>query len=349
MGSFFSRIRVPVKRGGAEHYLLLTLLSFAASVVLIRLYLEVTGYPRLAYGPLYIAHVLWGGLLLYVASLLPLVLANRAVYTLGAILSGVGAGLFVDEVGKFITRTNDYFHPAAVPIIYAFFLLTVLLYLRVRRPPSQDPRAELYRALDGITEVLDHDLEPRERHDLEAGLKRVAAQLEQPELARLANALLTFLSSESLALALARPRFWDRWGRRAVALEHRHLGRGRFRLLLMAGVAGLGFPAVLSLVSAIAPESVPWWSSLGGDPSAPWLRLALTAAAAAPMAVAFFWLLLRRDRLGIAFAYFGLVFYLTVVNLMLFYLDQLQAISGAFVQFILLLLVLHYRRRYLGG
>lgn len=126
------RVRKPVQRGGAQRYLLVTLLSFAVSVAGTRLLLELTGYPQLSRGELHIAHVLWGGLLLFASSLLMLILANRWVYLLGAVLAGLGVGLFVDEVGKFITQTNDYFYPAAAPIIYAFFLLTVLLYLQIR-------------------------------------------------------------------------------------------------------------------------------------------------------------------------------------------------------------------------
>ena len=89
-------------------------------------------------------------------------MANRWVYTLDAVLAGAGVGLFIDEVGKFVTQNNNYFTPWAAPIIYAFFLLTVILYLQVSRPPLRGPRAELYRAFDSLEEVLEHDLDRQE-------------------------------------------------------------------------------------------------------------------------------------------------------------------------------------------
>jgi len=78
-----------------------------------------------------------------VASLLPLILVGRLVHQFAAALSGAGIGLFTDEVGKFITTRNDYFYPAAAPIIYATLLLSVLLFVRLRATRSQDRRHEL--------------------------------------------------------------------------------------------------------------------------------------------------------------------------------------------------------------
>ena len=112
--------RTPVKREKAERYMLLSVVSFAATVVVVRLFLQLTGYPQVGSSELHLAHLLWGGLALFIAALLPLILANRWAYTAGALLSGIGVGLFIDEVGKFITQNNDYFYPPAAPIIYGF-------------------------------------------------------------------------------------------------------------------------------------------------------------------------------------------------------------------------------------
>jgi hypothetical protein len=148
----------PVRRETAERYVLLTLLSFAASVSLTRLGLSLTGYPQLGGGELHIAHVLWGGLLLFAAALLPLVLANRWVFTAGSVLAGVGVGLFIDEVGKFITQRNDYFFRRRA-IVYTFFLLTILLLST--SAPDDSPHAELHRcALGDIREMLEEPITP---------------------------------------------------------------------------------------------------------------------------------------------------------------------------------------------
>src|SRR3990172_1840419 len=152
-------IRRPVKRAGAEDYMRSVLLSFAASVIITRLYLGITSYPQIGGGGVHIAHVLFGGLLLFFAAIGPLILSNRWVYPISAFLTGIGTGLFIDELGKFITQNNDYFYPPAMPIIYAFFLFGVLLYTRLKFPQSTDPRYNLFQSLDALEEIIDYDLD----------------------------------------------------------------------------------------------------------------------------------------------------------------------------------------------
>jgi hypothetical protein len=356
-----SRIRKPVKRSGAERYLRLTLLSFAVSVVLTRLFLALTGYPQVGGGSLHIAHVLWGGLLLFVASILPLILSNRWAYTLDAALAGVGVGLFIDEVGKFITQTNDYFYPAAAPIIYAFFLLIVLVYLQVRRAPRQDARTELYHALDGLSEVLDHDLDADEQAGLEKRLERVAESAADPELARLAAALLDFVRSETTRITLPVPGWQAHMQRRLLAAERRWVSERRLRSLLVVLLTLLGLWALTDLVlfaaaaihagnvtraldvlvltgRVIDVQSLSWFL----------VRTALDALVGLLFLVGAALLGTGRERQGVTFATYGLLLALTTVDLLIFYLDQFTAVLGALAQLGALLGVVYYRRRYVA-
>jgi len=359
MSRWVSRIRRPVRREGVELYLLLMLLSFGGSVALTRLLLELTGYPQLGSGGIHIAHVLWGGLLLYLAALLPLILANRWVYVLGAVLGGVGVGLFIDEVGKFITQTNDYFEPLAAPIIYAFFLLSVLLYFRVSRPVARDPRAELYQVLEAMEEVLDHDLDAQERQELEQRLTRVSQDDRHPAFSRLAGELLEFLRSDQLRLASQTPGRLQRWLQRLSRFEERWLTRPRLRAGLAGGLAALGaywsaHAAGLLLGGGSAArlgEKLSELVALGRLPSERGLdlfslQLALEGAVGGLVLLGAVLLLAGNEPWGLALSYFGLLLTLAGVNLLTFYFEQFSTIMAASVQLLLLLGVSYYRRRF---
>jgi len=93
-----------------------------ATVVFTRGFLAATGYPQVGGSKLHIAHVLWGGLLLLAALLTTLGFLSPAAKPLAAIVGGVGFGLFIDEVGKFVTKDVNYFYRPAIAIIYVCFV-----------------------------------------------------------------------------------------------------------------------------------------------------------------------------------------------------------------------------------
>lgn len=366
MQSWFSRLRQPVEREGNEHYLRLMLLSFAASVSLTRLFLQLTGYPQLGSKTLHIAHLLWGGLLLFAAAFLMLTLANRWTYTVAALMTGAGIGLFIDEVGKFITQDNNYFYPPAAPIIYAFFLVVVLLYLEVRRRPNQDARAELYRAFDAFQEVLDRDLDEPERAALETRLRHVSATADHPELKHLAETLLDFLNSDA-PLVPHTPSLGERFSAWLRKMEAGWVTRRRLKGALVLGLVLLGGEALLALLVYIvlnpnpaAGDPLTWWfvarpaaelaeaGHLAGPDGMRWFaaQLALNAAVGLLLLIAASLLALRREARGLRLGYLGLLISLTVVDLMVFYLNQFSALWPTLFHFGVLLILLRYRWRY---
>lgn len=347
MNKLTSQVRKPVKRQRADDYLLITLLSFAASVASTRLFLDLANYPQLGGGELHIAHVLWGGLLLFVASLLPLILANRWVYPLGAALAGSGVGLFIDEVGKFITATNDYFYPAAAPIIYAFFLLVVLVYTRIRRDPPPDPRLELYHAMDALEEVLDHDLDAGEQRDLQKRLELITVQTNHPGEAQLALALLNYLNRQDIHLVVQLPNFWQRIQERLHIFEARYVTEKRMRALLIGGLSGLGLVSIIYIFQSISARFIPD-VQVSSTAARYWYfgRLFLELFVSFMLMTAAIQLLLGQIKRGLSYSYYSLLLSLSVVNLLVFYFSQFSTIIPAFVQFTLLLLVIYYRRHF---
>lgn len=237
-----------MRRRGAERYLQLNLLSFAASVTFTRFFLELTGYPQLGNNTLHIAHVLYGGILLYIGSLIPLVYANRWAYTWSSVISGVGVGLFIDEVGKFITQNNDYFFPAAAPIIYAFFLTSVLIYSRVTKETLLDTRTELYAVLESLEEAIDHDMDPEEHDELRERLKRLNEKAQNTDLGMLADQILEFVDSEAIHISPDEPNLYDRAIDRFTDFEERWLSQSRLRVFLIGGVLLMGLAASIRLI-----------------------------------------------------------------------------------------------------
>ncbi|MEP6807753.1 MAG: hypothetical protein ABI978_04055, partial [Chloroflexota bacterium] len=324
------RFRQPVRREGADRYLFLTLVSFASTVLATRAVLELTGFPRIGGGELHIAHALFGGVFLFIAALLPIILAGRTIYRASAVLGGVGIGLFIDEVGKFITAQNDYFYPAAAPLIYATFLLAVLIYLRVRRRVQPDARSLLLTSLQLVEEAVDGDLQANERDVLRRRLKAATERAPEAEQRRLAAAMLAFVESRDLAVApdtfsRLQPVF-DWWNaRRNRWLGGRGVRAALVVLLFISGVhAVIDLGVALTQIGAVDPAKTTRLFSLE------MLHLLVEGVAGALLlAGSLLMAVTGRDRLGAGLAEYGLLVSLSLADLASFYLRQFATLEIA--------------------
>jgi hypothetical protein len=334
------KTRSAVRRDHAEEYLLTSLVAFAVSVILTRAYLHVTGFPQLGNSVLHIAHALWGGLLLFVASLLPLALANRWAIQASALLGGIGTGLFIDEVGKFITQANDYFFPPALSLIYGFFLLFVLGYFVFRQSRQEDPRGAMYRALEGLQDALDGDLDTEEAARIEAQLA-IAKQSDRTEVATLASAVSDYLQQQKQHLAAAEPGRWKRVVRRVDALGLR-VGRNMHRtiitvLLSLWVVFVIGYIAILAQGGANLDSQVVQWRGP---------LMVIQAAVGVLMVGAVVAWLARKEDLGLKLGISGFLLSLVALQLFYFYTSQFYATTFTLLQFAFLQVLLAYRRWY---
>src|SRR5438445_1712010 len=137
----------------AGAYLQGFLVAAVAAVLVTRLLLEMTGFPRLGGGGLHVAHMLWGGLLMLVALILLLAVIGKRTKRLAALIGGAGFGLFIDELGKFITADNNYFFLPTVALIYTLLVLLFLSFRAVERRSLSRGEA-LANAADMLRELV---------------------------------------------------------------------------------------------------------------------------------------------------------------------------------------------------
>jgi hypothetical protein len=127
------------------------LVSAVAAVLLIRGWLELTGYPQIGGHGLHIAHMLFGGIAMMIAILASLTFLGPRARVFAAIVGGAGFGTFIDELGKFITSDNDYFYRPTVAMIYVIFVLLFIAGERLAPKVVPTPQERLAQALDVTT------------------------------------------------------------------------------------------------------------------------------------------------------------------------------------------------------
>lgn len=141
----------------------LFLIAAVSSVLAIRVFLNLTGYPQLGGGTFHIAHMLWGGFFMMTALLSLFFLLNKEVKTFAAILGGIGFGAFVDELGKFITSDNNYFFQPTIALIYIIFILLFLLFRFLDKHEKLTDKEYIVNALEITKEVYSQDLDMDEK------------------------------------------------------------------------------------------------------------------------------------------------------------------------------------------
>jgi hypothetical protein len=129
------------------------LVTAVLTVLALRVYLAAANYPQLGGNGLHVAHVLWGGLLMAVAIGILLSLLTPASQFVAAAIGGAGFGLFIDELGKFLTSDNNYFFKPTASLVYAIFILFFLAVREVRRFRKLTPRENLVNAVEAAKEL----------------------------------------------------------------------------------------------------------------------------------------------------------------------------------------------------
>ena len=135
------------------------------TIVIIRIILELSGYPKLGGGGLHIAHVLYGGLMMIAALILVFALLNMSAQWAAAFVGGVGFGFFIDEVGKFISNDVNYFFEPAFAVMYVVFIILFFALWAIRRAALR-PHDALANALSLLREERDGTLDAETKREI---------------------------------------------------------------------------------------------------------------------------------------------------------------------------------------
>lgn len=323
----------------AGAYLETVLVAAVTSLLLTRLYLQAAGFPQIGANGLHLAHLLWGGLLMLVALVVLLATLGKRLKHFAAAIGGLGFGLFVDEIGKFITSDNNYFFQPSIALIY---VILVVLFLGFRAiDKRQASRMELLvNAADHIREVV---LDGATRAEVARGLDLLD---RSGAIGPLADHIRDLLESAKCQAddGPSRARQVVEWTWR---LYERLLGWRWFQRAVVALFVGQAALAVLATVTLAALRLLmlpSFWPTLL-RPDRPDLHVSIGGASivtslASLLLVVVGVFSLSRDRLA-AYRWFerSLLIAILITQVLLFWQDQLAALGGLFWNLVLLVTV----------
>ena len=310
------------------------LVAAVVSVLGIRWFLTLTGFPKIGSGELHIAHMLWGGALMVAALVLLLSYLDRPIQRLAAIVAGLGFGTFVDEIGKFVTADNDYFFRPAIALIYVIFVVVFLIARGIEGRRALTEQEALANALDLLEGTLGQPLEPEERARIDDLLERAGPGSD------LASALRVYL--ERVPSRPDTGAWWERIPRLAARGYERLAADARFERAMTAAVVVYAAAAVVGSLLVVATTerldaSQPLSVAALGQALSTLVGAALVARGV---------LALPRSRAD-AYRWFlrGVLVWLLISQVFIFYESQLAGLAGLALDiaaYTMLLYALHH-------
>ncbi|MDD3002513.1 MAG: hypothetical protein PHS06_01430 [Candidatus Shapirobacteria bacterium] len=184
------------KRENAADLVLILMISALVTLLVTRYFLQLFGWPTISFGVWHIAHANWGGMLMVIGSILMLVFHGEKIRKTAAIISGMGWGLFIDEVGKYITKDNNYWFQPAIIIIYISFIILYLIYRHLEINQPKDTKTLLYAAFSNLEDAAEKDLSENEKRETVKNLEKVIKHEKDLNIKNLASELKLFFEKQ---------------------------------------------------------------------------------------------------------------------------------------------------------
>ena len=287
-----------------------------ATILIVRAALAATGWPQLGGGKIHFAHLLWGGLGMLIAMILFMAMEGRMWKLLAVLAAGIGFGLFIDELGKFITSDNDYFFKPVFAFIYLIFIAIFIVtraLLTIRDLSPDVALVNLFRLTsEGAVRPWD------ESESVQAQRLLAACDRDDPVVQGLAQMVKGMVTRASSQLGpYEKAKSW--LGRRYAALiEKRWFKAVLVLYLALEALAGLAAGIGVIAVAQSGQAAVDFWT----------YGQALSAALSAVLIV-FGFLRWRRSRLE-AYRWFtrALLVTIFITQFFAFYHNQITQVFG---------------------
>ena len=227
----------PIRDAEGAGHVELFLVATVVTITVTRLYLQLTGFPQIgSTSGLHVANVLFGGVFMLVAMVMFMLLLGRSSRWLATLLAGIGFGLFIDEVGKFLTQDNNYFFKPAAAVIYLFLVLVYLVGSYLVRRRALSDRELIVNGLKMMQELAAENLDAHEASELKRMLEAASPiePLRDPLLG-----VVEEVTREPLAVG--------RINRFYVGLRRRAVGLTRSTIMQRLGVVLFQIAIVLSV------------------------------------------------------------------------------------------------------
>jgi hypothetical protein len=130
------------------------LVSSASAIILLRIFLNLANYPQIDPGGLHVAHMLFGGIIMMLSIIAQLIFLDREIRHATSITGGIGFGIFIDEIGKFITRDHNYFYRPTFAIIYVIFISIFLITRVLEKLSPHSPEEYTINAVEILKSII---------------------------------------------------------------------------------------------------------------------------------------------------------------------------------------------------
>jgi len=345
-----------VKREEASELVLTILIWSVLSLLLTRVFINVSGQYQLSFGVWHIAHVLWGGLFLLGGIITLVAWHGETARKMGAIFSGIGWGLFVDEIGKYLTSDNDYWFRPAIILMYVIFVLLFLIYRKLEKSNPISSKNLLYSILVRLEDVAEDDLEVSEKDQLLKKINTLIKMKPWGNSMRLAMGLEEIVKSMETKNDKGKGR-WSMWWDRTKTFSYKVFKRKFVKYLL----------AIYSIYFALDKviDGIRFWSSpekvesikrfylnydfFGrADLYMAGFKLTFDLISGTLLLVGWYYFLKKRRGRGVTYFRWGLLVNILLASVFKFYFEQFSGVFDLALAIGLFSLLGEYRREITG-